>query len=57
MVLNRHFHLNVPGKKTDAGREFEYWPPEFPHAAYDPRVDVTEEFPFLVTKLSPYYDR
>ena len=21
------------------------------------RVDVTEEFPFLVTKLSPYYDR
>jgi PatG C-terminal len=22
-----------------------------------PRVDVTEEFPFLVTKMSPYYDR
>jgi hypothetical protein len=21
------------------------------------RVDVTEEFPFLVTKLTPYYDR
>jgi hypothetical protein len=21
------------------------------------RVDVTEDFPFLVTKLSPYYDR
>jgi hypothetical protein len=21
------------------------------------RSDVTEEFPFLVTKLSPYYDR
>ena len=21
------------------------------------RVDVSEEFPFLVTKLSPYYDR
>lgn len=21
------------------------------------RVDVTEEFPFLVSKLSPYYDR
>jgi hypothetical protein len=21
------------------------------------RVDVTEEFPFLVTKLSPYLDR
>jgi hypothetical protein len=21
------------------------------------RVDVAEEFPFLVTKLSPYYDR
>lgn len=21
------------------------------------RVDVTEEFPFLVTKLGPYYDR
>jgi hypothetical protein len=21
------------------------------------RVDVTEEFPFLVTKISPYYDR
>ena len=21
------------------------------------RCDVTEEFPFLVTKLSPYYDR
>lgn len=20
------------------------------------RVDVTEQFPFLVTKLSPYYD-
>jgi hypothetical protein len=20
------------------------------------RVDVTDEFPFLVTKLSPYYD-
>ena len=20
-------------------------------------VDVTEEFPFLVTKMSPYYDR
>jgi PatG C-terminal len=20
------------------------------------RVDVTEEFPFLVTKISPYYD-
>jgi len=24
---------------------------------YFARVDVTEEFPFLVTKLSPYYDR
>jgi PatG C-terminal len=21
------------------------------------RVDVTDEFPFLVTRLSPYYDR
>ena len=21
------------------------------------RVDVTEEFPFMVTKMSPYYDR
>jgi len=21
------------------------------------RVDVTDDFPFLVTKLSPYYDR
>ena len=21
------------------------------------RVDVTDEFPFLVSKLSPYYDR
>jgi hypothetical protein len=21
------------------------------------RVDVTEEFPFLVAKMSPYYDR
>jgi len=21
------------------------------------RMDVTEEFPFLVTKMSPYYDR
>jgi hypothetical protein len=21
------------------------------------RVDVTDKFPFLVTKLSPYYDR
>jgi hypothetical protein len=21
------------------------------------RVDVTEEFPFLATKMSPYYDR
>jgi len=21
------------------------------------RVDVTDEFPFLITKLSPYYDR
>lgn len=25
--------------------------------SYFVRVDVTEEFPFLVTKLSPYYDR
>jgi hypothetical protein len=25
--------------------------------AYFVRVDVTGEFPFLVTKLSPYYDR
>jgi hypothetical protein len=24
---------------------------------YFVRVDVTEEFPYLVTKLSPYYDR
>ena len=24
---------------------------------YFTRVDITEEFPFLVTKLSPYYDR
>ena len=24
---------------------------------YFVRVDVTEEFPFLVTKLSPYYTR
>ncbi len=24
---------------------------------YFVRVDVTEEFPFLVTKLSPFYDR
>jgi hypothetical protein len=21
------------------------------------RVDITEEFPFLATKMSPYYDR
>jgi PatG C-terminal len=25
--------------------------------AYVVRVDVTEEFPFLVTKMSPYYER
>jgi cyclic patellamide precursor peptide PatG len=24
---------------------------------YFVRVDVTEEFPFLVTNISPYYDR
>lgn len=24
---------------------------------FSTRVDVTEEFPFLVTKMSPYYDR
>ena len=24
---------------------------------YFVRVDVTEEFPFLVTRMSPYYDR
>ena len=24
---------------------------------YFVRVDVTEEFPFLATKMSPYYDR
>jgi hypothetical protein len=24
---------------------------------YFTRVDVTEEFPFLVTKMSPYFDR
>jgi hypothetical protein len=24
---------------------------------YFARVDVTEQFPFLVTKLSPFYDR
>jgi len=24
---------------------------------YFTRVDVTECFPFLVTKMSPYYDR
>jgi hypothetical protein len=24
---------------------------------YFVRVDVTEQFPFLVTKLAPYYDR
>jgi len=24
---------------------------------YFTRVDVSEEFPFLVTKMSPYYDR
>ena len=24
---------------------------------YFVRCDVTEEFPFLVTKMSPYYDR
>jgi hypothetical protein len=24
---------------------------------YFVRVDVTEQFPFLVTKMSPYYDR
>jgi len=24
---------------------------------YFVRVDVTQEFPFLVTKMSPYYDR
>jgi hypothetical protein len=24
---------------------------------YFVRVDVTEEFPFLLTKMSPYYDR
>jgi hypothetical protein len=35
----------------------------FTHRQYDVtekffvRVDVTEEFPFLVTKMSPYYDR
>ena len=24
---------------------------------YFVRVDVTEEFPYLITKISPYYDR
>ena len=24
---------------------------------YFVRVDVTEEFPFLVTRISPYYER
>jgi hypothetical protein len=24
---------------------------------FSTRVDVTEEFPFLVTKMSPYFDR
>jgi hypothetical protein len=24
---------------------------------YFVRVDVTEEFPFIVTKMAPYYDR
>lgn len=32
-------------------------PAQFGTAAFFVRVDVTEEFPFLVTKLSPYYDR
>lgn len=37
--------LTLANRKTDAGEEFFT------------RVDVSEEFPFLVTKMSPYFDR
>jgi hypothetical protein len=37
--------LSFTNRNTDVGEKFFV------------RVDVTEEFPFLVTKLSPYYDR
>ncbi|MCX5211457.1 hypothetical protein OG689_19550 [Kitasatospora sp. NBC_00240] len=37
--------LSFTGRRTDVTEKFFV------------RVDVTEEFPFLVTKLSPYYDR
>ncbi|MFD5436475.1 hypothetical protein ACFWJ4_30550 [Kitasatospora sp. NPDC127067] len=37
--------ISYTGRRTDVTEKFFV------------RVDVTEEFPFLVTKLSPYYDR
>ena len=49
-ALERHaegggLHLLLPNPNTDFTEKFFV------------RVDVTEEFPFLVTKLSPYHDR
>jgi PatG C-terminal len=36
---------------------FLYPPADRRHRQVLPLVDVTEEFPFMITKLSPYYER
>ena len=48
--------LGSPRKVTDVIFTFNHRPTDFTEK-FLVRVDVTEEFPFLVAKLGPYFDR
>jgi hypothetical protein len=52
----RPSRLSGPRKVVDVVFEFTHRTTDV-REKYFTRVDVTEEFPFLVTKMSPYYDR
>jgi hypothetical protein len=52
----RPSRLSGPRKVVDVVFEFTHRNTDV-RDRYFTRVDVTEEFPFLVTKMSPYYDR
>ena len=55
--LQRGQVLRVVDIKGGQVADFNAWSlPDFKEK-FCVRVDVTEEFPFLVNKMSPYYDR
>ena len=52
----RHSPLSGTRNIVEVIFAFTHRTTDFPEKSFV-RVDVTDEFPFLVTKMCPYYDR